>query len=65
MVSFDLLINAIVAGLPFGGFFAAALGRADRGYVIVRGKIAFEGRRPDELNNDYLTRQFYISGCGY
>jgi branched-chain amino acid transport system ATP-binding protein len=33
---------------------------ADRGYVIVHGKIAFEGRSADELNNNDLIRQFYL-----
>ena len=33
---------------------------ADRGYVIVHGKIAFEGRSADELNNNDLIRKFYL-----
>ena len=33
---------------------------ADRGYVIVHGKIAFEGGSADELNNNDLIRQFYM-----
>jgi branched-chain amino acid transport system ATP-binding protein len=40
--------------------FAQALRIADRGYVIVHGKIAFEGRSTDELNNDDLIRKFYL-----
>ena len=39
--------------------FTQAIRIADRGYVIVHGKIAFEGRSADELNNTALTRQFY------
>jgi branched-chain amino acid transport system ATP-binding protein len=33
---------------------------ADRGYVIVHGQIAFEGRSADELNNNELIRKFYL-----
>jgi branched-chain amino acid transport system ATP-binding protein len=40
--------------------FAQALRIADRGYVIVHGKIAFEGRSADELNNNELIRKFYL-----
>ncbi|HLL26615.1 MAG TPA: ABC transporter ATP-binding protein [Xanthobacteraceae bacterium] len=40
--------------------FTQALRIADRGYVIVHGKIAFEGRSVDELNNNDLIRQFYL-----
>jgi branched-chain amino acid transport system ATP-binding protein len=40
--------------------FVQALRIADRGYVIVHGKIAFEGRSADELNNNDLIRQFYL-----
>ena len=40
--------------------FTQALRIADRGYVIVHGKIAFEGRSTDELNNNDLIRQFYL-----
>jgi branched-chain amino acid transport system ATP-binding protein len=40
--------------------FREALRIADRGYVIVHGKIAFEGRSADELNNNDLIRKFYL-----
>jgi len=40
--------------------FTQALRIADRGYVIVHGKIAFEGRSADELNNNDLIRKFYM-----
>jgi branched-chain amino acid transport system ATP-binding protein len=40
--------------------FPQALRIADRGYVIVHGKIAFEGNSADELNNNDLIRQFYL-----
>jgi branched-chain amino acid transport system ATP-binding protein len=40
--------------------FPQALRIADRGYVIVNGKIAFEGKSADELNNNDLIRKFYL-----
>jgi branched-chain amino acid transport system ATP-binding protein len=40
--------------------FTQAIRIADRGYVIVHGKIAFEGRSMDELNNNDLIRKFYL-----
>ncbi len=40
--------------------FTQALKIADRGYVIVHGKIAFEGRSAEELNNNELIRKFYL-----
>jgi branched-chain amino acid transport system ATP-binding protein len=40
--------------------FTQAVKIADRGYVIVHGKIAFEGRSADELNNNELIRKFYL-----
>jgi branched-chain amino acid transport system ATP-binding protein len=40
--------------------FAQALRIADRGYVIVHGKIEFEGRSVDELNDNELIRKFYL-----
>jgi branched-chain amino acid transport system ATP-binding protein len=40
--------------------FTQALRIADRGYVIVHGRIAFEGRSTDELNNNDLIRKFYL-----
>jgi branched-chain amino acid transport system ATP-binding protein len=40
--------------------FTQALRIADRGYVIVHGKIAFEGSSADELNNNDLIRKFYL-----
>jgi len=33
---------------------------ADRGYVIVHGRIAFEGGSAEELNNNELVRKFYL-----
>jgi branched-chain amino acid transport system ATP-binding protein len=40
--------------------FNQAIRIADRGYVIVHGKIAFEGRSTDELNNNDLIKKFYL-----
>jgi branched-chain amino acid transport system ATP-binding protein len=40
--------------------FTQAIRIADRGYVIVQGQIAFEGRSADELNNNELIRKFYL-----
>jgi branched-chain amino acid transport system ATP-binding protein len=40
--------------------FTQAIRIADRGYVIVHGQIAFEGRSADELNNNELIRKFYL-----
>src|SRR2546423_2095351 len=38
--------------------FPQALRIADRGYVIVHGQIAFEGRSAEELNNNDLIKKF-------
>ncbi len=40
--------------------FPQAIRIADRGYVIVHGKIAFEGKSAEELNNNDLIRKFYL-----
>jgi branched-chain amino acid transport system ATP-binding protein len=40
--------------------FTQAIRIADRGYVIVHGRIAFEGRSAAELNNNDLIRTFYL-----
>src|SRR5450755_617642 len=40
--------------------FTQALRIADRGYVIVHGKIAFHGASADELNNNDMIRKFYL-----
>ena len=40
--------------------FNQAIRIADRGYVIVHGRIAFEGKSADELNNNELIRKFYM-----
>jgi len=40
--------------------FTQAIRIADRGYVIVHGKIAFEGQSAAELNNNDLIREFYL-----
>lgn len=40
--------------------FTQAIRIADRGYVIVHGRIAFEGRSAEELNNNDLIRKYYF-----
>jgi branched-chain amino acid transport system ATP-binding protein len=40
--------------------FTQAIRIADRGYVIVHGRIAVEGRSADELNNNELIKKFYL-----
>jgi branched-chain amino acid transport system ATP-binding protein len=40
--------------------FTQAIRIADRGYVIVHGRIEFEGGSADELNNNEMIRQFYL-----
>jgi branched-chain amino acid transport system ATP-binding protein len=40
--------------------FTQAIRIADRGYVIVHGQIAFEGKSAAELNNNELVRKFYL-----
>jgi branched-chain amino acid transport system ATP-binding protein len=40
--------------------FPQAIRIADRGYVIVHGRIAFEGKSAEELNNNDLIRKFYL-----
>jgi branched-chain amino acid transport system ATP-binding protein len=40
--------------------FTQAIRIADRGYVIVHGKIAFEGVSAEALNNNELIKKFYL-----
>jgi branched-chain amino acid transport system ATP-binding protein len=40
--------------------FNQAIRIADRGYVIVHGKIAVEGRSVHDLNNNELIKKFYL-----
>src|SRR6185295_956119 len=40
--------------------FTQAVRIADRGYVIVHGKIAFQGDTPEALHNNDLIREFYL-----
>jgi branched-chain amino acid transport system ATP-binding protein len=40
--------------------FTQAIRIADRGYVIVHGKIAFEGNSANALNNNDLIKKFYL-----
>ena len=40
--------------------FNQAIKIADRGYIIVHGEIAFEGRSADELKNNELVKRYYL-----
>ena len=40
--------------------FHQAVRIADRGYVLVHGQIAFEGRDADELRNSELVKTYYL-----
>jgi branched-chain amino acid transport system ATP-binding protein len=40
--------------------FTQAIRIADRGYVIVHGRIAVEGRSAEDLNNNDLVKKFYL-----
>jgi len=40
--------------------FNQAIKIADRGYIIVHGEIAFEGRSAAELKNNELVKQYYL-----
>jgi len=40
--------------------FTQAIRIADRGYVIVHGRIAFEGESTEALNNNEMIREFYL-----
>jgi len=40
--------------------FTQAIRIADRGYVIVHGRIAFTGESAEALNNNDLIREFYL-----
>jgi branched-chain amino acid transport system ATP-binding protein len=40
--------------------FHQAIKIADRGYVIVHGKMAYEGRTRDELSDNELVRKLYL-----
>ena len=43
--------------------FHQAVRIADRGYVIVHGEIAFEGRSVEELRGNALIKQLYLGGA--
>ena len=40
--------------------FTQAIRIADRGYVIVHGRIAVDGSSTEELNNNELIKKFYL-----
>ena len=43
--------------------FQQAVRIADRGYIIVHGSIAFEGKSVDELRTNPLVKQLYLGGA--
>ena len=43
--------------------FHQAVRIADRGYVIVHGEIAFEGKTVDELRSNEIVKQLYLGGA--
>jgi branched-chain amino acid transport system ATP-binding protein len=55
-----ILVSRTITVLMAEQNFTQAIRIADRGYVIVHGKIAFEGRSMDELNNNDLIKKFYL-----
>ena len=40
--------------------FTRAVKIADRGYIIVEGKIEFEGKNTKELSEHELVKKFYL-----
>ena len=40
--------------------FNQAIKVADRGYIIVEGKIAFEGKTAEELSGHNLVKKYYL-----
>jgi len=40
--------------------FNQAIKIADRGYIIVEGKIEFEGKNTEELSKHKLVKKFYL-----
>ena len=40
--------------------FTQAIRIADRGYVIVHGRIEFEGASAEDLNNNDIIRELYL-----
>jgi len=40
--------------------FNQAIKIADRGYIMVHGEIAFEGRNTDELRENELVKRYYL-----
>ena len=40
--------------------FNQAIKIADRGYIMVHGEIAFEGRNTDELRENDLVKRYYL-----
>jgi branched-chain amino acid transport system ATP-binding protein len=42
--------------------FNQAIKIADRGYIIVHGEIAYEGKSADDLRENDLVKQYYLGG---
>jgi branched-chain amino acid transport system ATP-binding protein len=40
--------------------FHQAIKIADRGYIVVHGRIEFEGRTAQELSENPLVKQYYL-----
>jgi branched-chain amino acid transport system ATP-binding protein len=40
--------------------FNQAIKIADRGYIMVHGEIAFEGKSADELRENDLVKRYYL-----
>jgi len=45
--------------------FNQALKIADRGYIIVHGEIAYEGKSRDELANNALIKELYLGAAAH
>jgi branched-chain amino acid transport system ATP-binding protein len=43
--------------------FHQAVRIADRGYIIVHGEIAFEGKTVEELRSNEIVKQLYLGGA--
>ncbi len=44
--------------------FNQAVRIADRGYIIVHGEIAFEGKTVEDLRSNDIVKQLYLGGAG-
>ncbi len=61
MFSLELLRDAVVTGaLMAEQNFNQAIRIADRGYIIVHGKIVLAANRADELRNNDMVKSLYL-----